>query len=238
MSFLSYYISIGKRVFDWRPVSLTMFCLMVVFSGKAQSDTVLISRLLKDGSYYLLKSGSEKKDLDSASYFFDKALSLSLSVGSDRWINASLEWKGDYYLKRDILDSGKSCFQKVINYYHQKGQLAEEAKTWRRLGDGINNGIRSFAPAKAASFEYAYQLYRKMGDSLKALESLKDAADAHMYEPNLDLAEKELLSVAESYKAMHFRNIHFTYDLLSAVAGLKGDLAKEVFYTMEMVRVS
>jgi two-component system, sensor histidine kinase PdtaS len=213
-----------------------MLCLMAVLSGNAQSDTLLISRLLKDGSYYLLKSENEKKDLDSAKYFFDKALNLSQSIGSDKWINSSLEWKGDYYLRRNMLDSGKACFQKVTDYYHRKGQLAEEAKTWRRLGEGINNGFRSFAPAKAACFEYAYQLYRKIGDSLNALESLKDAADAHMYEPNLDLAEKELLFVAESYKAIHFRNIHFTYDLLNAVAGLRGDLAKEVLYTMEMVR--
>jgi two-component system, sensor histidine kinase PdtaS len=236
LTFLDFYISIGKRVPGLRPVSLTLFFLTTVLSGKAQSDTVLISRLLKNGSYYLSKSENENKELDSAKYFFDKALSLSRSIGSYKWINASLEWKGDYYLKKDMLDSGEACFQQVIDYYHRKEQLAEEAKTWRRMGDGINNGIRSFAPAKAESFEYAYQLYRKMGDSLNALESLKDAADAHMYEPNLDLAEKELLSVAESYKAIHFRKIHFTYDLLNAVAGLKGDLAKEVLYTMEMVR--
>jgi len=229
-------IPVEKLIYSLRLIFLAMVSLMAAIPGKAQSDTVRIARQLKEGSQYLLKTGYDKKDLDSAQFFFNQALSLSQSIGSDKWINISLEWKGDCYLKGNMLDSGKACFQKVIDYYHRKGELAEEAKTWRRLGEGITTTIPRFAPEKASSFEYAYQLYRKIGDSLNALESLKDAADAHMYEPNLDLAEKELLSVAESYKAIHFRNIHFTYDLLNAVAGLKGDLPKEVLYTMEMVR--
>jgi two-component system, sensor histidine kinase PdtaS len=236
LSFLSFYIPVRKLIFSLRLIFLAIVSLMATTFSKAQSDTVRIARQLKDGSYYLLKPGNDRKDLDSAQFFFNQALSLSQSIGSDKWINTSLEWEGDCYLEENMLDSGKACFQKVIDYYHRKGELAEEAKTWRRLGEGITTSIQRFAPEKAASFEYASQLYYKIGDSLNALESLKDAADAHMYEPNLDLAEKELLSVAGSYKAIHFRNIHFTYDLLNAVAGLKGDLAKEVLYTMEMVR--
>jgi two-component sensor histidine kinase len=42
--------------------------------------------------------------------------------------------------------------------------------------------------------------------------------------------------VASIYKTIHFRDIHFTYDLLRDVAELKGDLVKEVMYAMEMVQ--
>jgi two-component sensor histidine kinase len=225
-----------KLIFFLRLIFLTIVFLMAAIICKSQSDTVRIALELKAGSQYLLKPGNDEKDLDSAQYFFNQALRLSQSIGSHKWINASLTWKGQCYLEANNLDSGKAYFQKVIDYYHRKGQLAEEANTWRRYGDGIQYDVPRNAPERANSFEQACQLYREIGDSLNALQSLKDAADAHIYEPNLDLAEMELLSVAESYKAMHFRNIHFTYDLLSAVAGLKGDLPKEVFYTMEMVR--
>jgi len=217
-------------------VSLAIISLLLSVSITAQPDTVQVAQHIKAGSFYLLKPGNDTKDLDSARYFFNQALRLSQSIRSDKWINASLVWKGQCYLEANDLDSGKACFQKVIDYYHQKGQLAEEAKTWRRLGEGIPFFIPHFASEKARIFEYACQLYRKIGDNLNALGSLKDAADAHLYEPNLDVAERELLSVVEGYKNIHFRNIHFTYDLLNAVAGLKGDLAKEVLYTMEMVR--
>jgi two-component system, sensor histidine kinase PdtaS len=217
-------------------IFLAMVTMMAAVSGYAQSDTIRIERQLKDGSHYLLKPGNDRKDLDSAQYFFNQALNLSRSIASDKWINASLESKGQYYLEANNLDSGKAYFQKVIDYYHLKGEFGEEAKTWRRYGDAIPYIVPRVASEKAGTYEHAYQLYRKIGDSLLAFESLKDAADAHMYEPNLDLAERELLSVAESYKAIQFRKIHLTYDLLSAVAGLKGDLPKEVLYTMEMVR--
>ncbi|HMC84119.1 MAG TPA: hypothetical protein VKI61_01275, partial [Chitinophagaceae bacterium] len=110
-----------------RLIVLIMVSLMAVIPGKAQSDTVRIARQLKEGSHYLLKPGNDQKDLDSAQYFFNQALSLSQSIGSDKWINTCLESKADGYLKGNKLDSAKVCFQKVIDYYHGKGKLAEEA---------------------------------------------------------------------------------------------------------------
>ncbi len=205
-------------------------------AGSAQPDTVRIAALLKEGSDYVLRPGNEKKDLDSALFFLNKALALSRSIGSDKWINATLKWKGDCFLEGNDLAPGVSCFQQVIDYYHRNGDRWSEAATWARLGECIGNVNYAFTSEKVKCYNHAWQLYRALGDTLMALRALKDMADAHIYLPDLDLAERELLAAVDGYRAIHFRYLHYSYDLLRAVARLKGDLAKEVFYTIEMVR--
>jgi two-component sensor histidine kinase len=205
-------------------------------TGNAQPDTSHIAGLLKAGTDYLLRPGNEKKDLDSAFFFFNQALALSESVRSDKWINATLEWKGNCYLEGNDLAPGMACFQKVIDYYHRNGDRRKEAETWSRLGGLITNFNAVFSTEKAKCYEKARQLYHIIGDTLMELWAYKNEADAHLYVPNQALAEKELLEVAEGYKAVHFRHLHYTYDLLRAIAKVNGDIAKEVFYSMEMVR--
>ena len=229
-------IHVRKLILRLRLISLATVSLILSLSINAQPDTLLIAQDIKAGSYYLLKPESKKNDMDSADYFFNQALALSRSIGSAKWINTALAWKGKHFIEANKMDSGRFYFQKAIDGYHSKNYLVEEAAAWLQWGTCTPPFDSHFAPEKAKYFEHAYQLYWKLGDSVNALESLKAAADAHLYEPNLDIAEKELLTVAANYKAMHFRDIHFTYDLLRAVGELKGDLVKEVLYTMEMVR--
>ena len=117
----------------------------------AQPDTVRISQLLKDGSYYVLKLGNEKSDLDSALVFFNQALTVSRSIKSDRWINATLEWKGDCYLEGNHLALGEECFKEVIGYYHSKSDQRREADTWSRLADCITGDNLELAAEKTKS---------------------------------------------------------------------------------------
>jgi two-component sensor histidine kinase len=225
-----------KKGINWKSVSLITAIVTTITTAVAQPDTVRIASLLKAGSDYVLRPGNEKSDLDSAQFFFNQALALSESIRSDKWINETLKWKGDCYLEGNDLAPGEACFQQVIDYYHRKRDLSHEAKTWSRLGVCITTVSPRFAAEKVKCFRRSYLLFLSLGDSLKAMEALKYEADAHLYEPNLDLAEKELLTVVEGYKSLHFRHLQYTYDLLRGVAKLKGDLFKELFYSMEMIR--
>ena len=225
-----------KQRVDWRTIFLLTVMVMTMATGNAQSDTARIAQLLKAGSAYVLRPGNEKSDLDSAQFFFNQALTLSRSIRSDRWTNETLKWKGDCYLEGNDLVHGEACFQQVIDYYHRKQDPSDEAKTWNRLGVCITTVSPGFATEKTKCFRRSYLLFLSLGDSLNAMEALKYEADAHLYEPNLNLAEKELLTVVEGYRSIHYRHLQYTYDLLRGVAKLKGDLFKEVFYTMEMIR--
>jgi len=225
-----------KNGINWKSVSLITAMVMTITAAGAQPDTVRISSLLRAGSEYVLRPGNEKSDLDSAQLFFNQALTLSQSIRSDKWINETLKWKGDCYLEGNDLAPGEACFQQVIDYYHRKRDLSEEAQTWNRLAECITIVNPRFAAEKVRCRRRAYQLFLSLGDNLNAMDALKNEADAHLYEPNLNLAEKELLTVVEGYKSIHFRHLQYTYDLLRGVAKLKGDMFKEIFYSMEMIR--
>ncbi len=225
-----------KQGVNWRIISLVAAMAMAIATGSAQSDTARIAGLLKTGSDYVLRPGNEKNDLDSAHFFFDQALALSESIRSDKWINATLEWKGDCYLEGNELSPGEACFQRVIDYYHRKGDWRNEAETWCRLGECITHYNLTFSTEKAKCYEQARQLYRLLGDKPDELEAYKNEADAHLWTRDFDLAERELLTVVEGFRAIHFRYLHYTYDLLRVVSILKGNLVNEVFYAMEMVR--
>ena len=225
-----------KKGINLKFASLIAAMVMAITAANAQPDTVRIASLLKTGSDYVLRPGNEKGDLDSAQFLFNQALSISRSIRSDKWINATLEWQGDCYLEGNDLASGIACFQKVTDYYHHMGDPLGEAGAWARLGECITNFKPAFSEKKASCYEHARQLYHLAGDTLNELESYKNEADANLYLRKLDLAENELLQVIEGYKAIRFRRLHYTYDLLRAVSNLKGDLVKEVFYTAEMVR--
>lgn len=225
-----------KRGIHWKILILISVFVMTMAMASAQPDTTRIAQLLKDGSDYLFKPGNEKNDLDSALFFFNKALALSASIRSDKWINATLKLKGDVYLEGNDLTPGVACFQQVIDFYHRKGDRRGEAETWTRLGECITHYNLTYSAEKARCYEHARQLYHLLGDTVSELGAYKNEADAHLWAQKPDLAEKELLEVAEGLKAIHSRELCYTYDLLRAVSMLKGNLANEVFYTMEMLR--
>jgi len=219
-----------------RDLALTTALLMTMVMAVAQADTNRIAALMNKGASYAVREGNQKKNLDSANFFLDQALVLSKSIRSDNWTNQVLEWKAVSYILRNDLVRGEAFFMQEINYYHRTGDIRGEAECWSRLGADINYSKLGFGAEKARCFEQARQLFHLMKDTAYELQSLKYEADAHLWIPNLDLAEKELLTVIRGLKAIHAGNLHFTYDLLRADARLKGDLVKEVQYSTEMVR--
>lgn len=216
--------------------ALTTALVMTMVIGVAQSDTSRIAALLDSGARYVLREGNEKTDLDSADFLFNQALVLSRSVRSDKWINKTLEWRGDSYLEGNDLSRGEACFMEVIGYYRRTRDRRREAETWSRLGECIYNLKPDFSAEKAKCYEEARRLYHLIGDTLRELESYKAEADAHLWVPNPDLAEKELLAAIQGFKAIHAGRLHFTYDLLRAASRLKGDIVKEVQYSTQMVQ--
>jgi len=65
-------------------ISLITVIVMTITTASGQTDTLRIAQLLKDGQDYLLRQGNEKKDLDSAFFYFKQALTLSRSISGAR----------------------------------------------------------------------------------------------------------------------------------------------------------
>jgi two-component sensor histidine kinase len=202
---------------------------------KSAPDTNRIALLNKLGGYYIFKPGNFKYDLDSALNYLNQALVLSEKLHSIKWENETLKLKGDCYLEGEDLPHGKACFKQVTDYYHRIGNISEEADTWNRLGRCITSGHFS---EREICFTKALSLYKglKVHDRIKETGVLKRLADVHLNAGKLDLAENELYRVLRTYQAIGYKDLQYTYHLLSELYRLKGFPNKELWSNQECIK--
>ncbi len=201
------------------------------------ADTNGIKALLANGKRYLEKPPPLKKVSDTALLFLNQALDLSRANHSDVWEARVQQYIGLYFLRDDeTITRGKNHFLKAIGYYRKAADKKAEAEAWNMLGEGIPFSPSQNLPDKAQSFENARSLYHQLNHLVESTNALKNMAEVHMYEDQLELAEKELLQALENYKAAGVKKLHFTYDLLAEVSKRKVDLSKELLYRQEGIR--
>lgn len=203
------------------------------------SEKQEISNLLDKCAKFIHKPESYKIDLDSAKFNLDKAFKLSKKIKNQDLIYSCIFYSGEILFEYYDYPKATERVLKVLAYYQKTKQLEEEAKVWSFLGK------KYFwkSPRNTQSFQESLNYYNKALEIYKKLEfteqealTLKSIADVHLNEGKLDLAEHELLKVLTIFKKIDFKNLHFTYDLLADVYRLKGDLGKNLYYSLECVK--
>jgi two-component sensor histidine kinase len=197
-----------------------------------------IKELLKKGSYYLFKSGSNKNDLDNA---LPHLLSAKLEADKTNDIyfqNAALAALGRYYLQsRDA--------EKSNQYFSEAVQLARKANDpailFRALANrGSNAGFRD--NQKEKDLNEALNLSRQLKDTVGEIEMLTRIYEIHFVFEKFDTVRKQLLHVTEMEKLIGFRHLHYNYYVLSYLDMLATDYAaafskaREAIETMEANR--
>jgi len=84
-------------------------------------------------------------------------------------------------------------------------------------------------------FSQAMLLSRQSHHPLAEIAAYKNIAEVHLHQKKPDTAERELLEVVAQYKAVEYKQLSSTYDLLAEASKLKTDLHKEFLYRMEAV---
>ncbi|WFO17253.1 hypothetical protein M601_005885 [Cellulophaga baltica 4] len=69
---------------------------------RVKADIDSIEDLLASGRNYLYKPFSYKVDLDSANYYFEKALKLSNKIGNDKYIHETYFFMEKLVLRKKI----------------------------------------------------------------------------------------------------------------------------------------
>lgn len=203
------------------------------------SPQSLIDSYLKKGAAYLYKPESFKKDMDSARVNFDSAFRLSKEIKDETFIHKCIFYYGELLFEENKYPEALVNLKKTAAYYHKNKKFEEEAEVWKKMGSRLFwKSPRSYTSIEEAvvSFEKAAMLYKILGLKEKYTDALKSIADAHLNQGRLQLAEKELLNVLSIYKKMKYKNLHFTYDLLADTKRLKGDLGKNLYYSLLCVK--
>ena len=195
-----------------------------------------IKALLKKGSYYLFKSGSYKKDLDSALPFLLSAKQEADKSKDVYFQHAALATLGRYYLQSKDAAASTRCFTEAV-------ELARKANNpgllFRALANrGTNAGFNDLQKEK--DLNESLQLSRQLRDTVGEIGMLTRIYEIYFVHQKFDTVEKQLLHVTELEKLIGYKHIHYNYYVLSYLDYAKGDYAgafakaKAAIETMEV----
>ncbi|HEY4286398.1 MAG TPA: sensor histidine kinase [Puia sp.] len=204
--------------------------------AQSKPDTTDVGRLLRLGYYNLNRPWPDKSYPDSALLFFNQALQLSITLRNGDWENKAWAAIGAAYMKSDDLSRAKASFFHIVEYYRKTGDKVQEGLTWLKLGELIPVRPKEDLPDKIQSLENARTLFKETQRPQEDAEAFMHIAEAHIYQDKLDQAETELSRVLDMYKAIGYKKLHYTYDLLAEVSKLKLDLHNELKYRMEAIK--
>ena len=203
---------------------------------KSKTDTGRIAVLLKLGKYFVDKPNENKNDLDSAYFFLNQATKLSEDLHAVEWKIKALELTAQCDGQAGNIPHAKACFMQMTDYYHKTNNKQQEAIHWNELGNLIPADNTSEIQYKIRCFEYARSLFQQTRNKQGEIETLQNIAETHFTQGKTDQAESELLQVLSQYKAMGYKKLNDTYDLLAEINKSKPDLHKELFYRLELVK--
>jgi two-component sensor histidine kinase len=203
---------------------------------QSKADTNRIKLLLQLGKYYLDKRGEHKENLDSAIVFFKRAEQLSKTLNSTKWLYATLELQGAYYIKVEDIQKAKNCFHTIINDYKKSENNEQEGLAWKKFGDLFDPENKATNAEQLKCYANARQLFVLTTDKLNEAKVTESVANVHLNEKKLDLAQQELLKVIDQYQSVGYKKLQHPYDLLAEVSKLKVDLHKELSYRMEAIK--
>lgn len=232
--------------------TLAFFCLLFPVLAIAQQDQLILRLgtqlrqsapdtnrleiLLELGWYYVARPGEYKPDLDSAFLYLKAAKNLDEQIGTNPLSELTLWYLSlCYFEARQAQPAKDLCVEMIDKFYRSAGKAEEEAATWFRMAKSINRNDSTFSTL-IFFLEQARLKYGQLQNKEKQIEAYKEIADIHLNQGKLDQSEKELLEVIDMYKSIGFRNLHYTYDLLSAVSTLKGNLNRALYYALEMIK--
>jgi len=203
----------------------------------AKNDTGRVGILLSLGNHYLNKPGKSKTNLDSAMNSINAALKLSREGNFKKGELKALLLLGYLYMETGDFEQGKSCYLKVADYYHSRGDKLNEALTWNEYGHEFGYNDVPRLEARGNAFKNAWNLFKQIpGKQIEVTTAYKDMADVHYNQGKYQLAETELLQVAAQFEKIHYKKLYQTYYLLGILYKQTGNFEKQLFYDLECVK--
>ncbi|MBP0904313.1 histidine kinase dimerization/phosphoacceptor domain -containing protein [Mariniflexile gromovii] len=189
---------------------------------------------LEKGKKFLHRPESFKADMDSATYYFEKAIQNSKHI-NDSVLKIDIKSNlAELNFEKSNFDIGISYFSEVTDFYHRNNLLKEEADTWYRMGIRVFYDLIDYEKALEA-FNKALEIYTKLNLKKEQIDVITFLGDVYLNEGHLDLARDTFVSAMDSGKLISYRQLHYIYFLLAQTLKLRGDLDKGLFYAFESV---
>lgn len=198
---------------------------------KAKRKDINIQILIEVGSFYLYKPKEKKNDLDSAMLLLNQAIQLSRSSSLARSEHLAELYICDVYRERGENVRSQIAFTTLIEKCKKAGDYQTAAAASSRWGDHL-----PLTNEKLVYYRSAAALYESTGDTQEHINMEKAIADVQLNMGMLKEAEAGLLTVLNRYKTLGYKNLQFTYDLLSVVYRLQGKLKESLFNSLLAIK--
>jgi len=178
------------------------------------------------GIYELDHSAKEKSGLQRAATYFYTAQRYAEQNHMPRLAIMALI-NGYRVMQEKGLpgDSIETKFRHLISLCRVRHDISLEACAWLVKASYQVNGKWD-----QANYIRVRKLATASGLTELRIWALKNLADDNLQEGRLDLADTQLLQVIKEYKLAGFKNLQYTYNLLTAIALNKGKLEKAMRY--------
>ncbi|QHS61957.1 sensor histidine kinase [Chitinophaga agri] len=232
--------------------AVTLFLLLPVHAQTGQdvisqikaatTDTERLEIYAALAKRYIYASGSNQEKLDSGVLFLHMQLPLLQSTAlpltniqrATAWAFYYCDYSkycaktGQTFKSNQLSDSLFTVISRLDDYRDQGAVLKQTGKRIP-LFDAV--GL-----TRVSCFEKLRALYQIKGDRNNTLGADIDIADVHMLHGNLNLAEKELLTLLETGKKSHYPYLHEIYNLLSVINYYKGNFNTSLNYALQTVK--
>jgi two-component sensor histidine kinase len=192
-----------------------------------------IKDLLKKGSHFLFKAGSDKADLDAALPFFLAAKREADKTGDIYYRNAALAALGRFYLQSGEPTKSKACFTEAVELARRANKPSILLRALSNRGNYANYNDEQ----KEKDLNESLHLSRKLRDTLGEIELLTRIYEIYFVRQQFDTVRKQLLQVTELEKLIGFKHLHYNYYVLSYLDYIALDYVGAFSHTKKAIEV-
>jgi two-component sensor histidine kinase len=200
----------------------------------SRPDIGRVQLLLQIGQDVLAQHDETGLDIAPAVAYCRRAAALSDSLHYPAGRIGSLYLQGQIQGIRDLTSEGQTLYRQGISLSQRVAHRRLEAFGWFYLSESYWHDLATL-PTQLAYFQRARTLFHQVGDRVNEAYVLKCMADIHQLQGHPEQAIRELLEVEALYRAAGHRQLHYTYDLLTATYRQMGDYKEALRYGLMAV---
>lgn len=204
--------------------------------NELRPDTNKVEAELNLAKLYLCAGFNKRSILDSSQSLNLRAEVLSRQLNSVKWLKEVLKSKAAYYFEIGNSRKGEECVMEIISSSGTSPDSLAKAFAWLKTGRSIPPWSKELYSGKILCFNHAIKLFTAVNHKMDVITAFKSIAEAHLNQGKLDLAKKELFQVLNQYKAIHFKKLFGTYDLISQLYRFKGDMHQALYFGLETIK--
>lgn len=181
-----------------------------------------IALLLSLSQDLISRYQSMEMPLDSAPFFSQQAAALSHQLADVQQQTESCYVAANLCVALGNVAEGKKRLLQGLASSSRHHYARLEADGWYYLNSTCPPTVAGF-PQRIACLQQAMKRYQSLNDGARVAYTLKTIADVHMQQGQDGLAHAELLQVLARYRTVGYRQLHYTFDLLSLTSSSMGD---------------